>query len=58
MLELGADRLVAAHKVPLSVERVQVQPGVRQDEAGVVDGGHSLVEAGGQGGVLTAKYCS
>ena len=58
MLELRADRQVAAHKVPLSEESVEVQPGVREDEAGVVDGGHSPVEAGGQGRVLTAKYCS
>ena len=58
VLELRADRLVAAHEVPLSEESVEVQPGVRKDQGGVVDEGHRSVEAGGQGGVLTAKYCS
>ena len=56
MLELRADSQVAADEVSLSEESVEVQSGVREDEAGVVDGGHSPVEAGGQGRVLTAKY--
>ena len=58
VLELRADRLVAAHEVPLGEESVEVQPGVGEDEAGVVDGGHSSVQAGGQGGVLFAEYRS
>ena len=56
MLELRADSQVAADEVSISEETVEVQPGVRKDQGGVVDGGHISVEAGGQGGVLTAKY--
>ena len=55
MLELIADSQVAADEVSLSEESVEVQPGVRQDQGGVVDGGHRSLEAGGQGGDLTAK---
>ena len=56
MLELSADSQVAADEVSISEESVEVQPGVRQDQGGVVDGSYRSVEAGGQGGVLTAKY--
>ena len=56
MLQLSADCLVATHKVSIGEDRVEVQPGVREDEGGVVDGAHCLLQAAGQGRVLTAKY--
>ena len=58
VLELSADSQVAADEVSISEESVEVQPGVRQDQGGIVDGGYRSVETGGQGGVLTAKYWS
>ena len=56
MLQLSADCLVVTNKVSISEDRVKVQPGVREDEGGVVDGAHCLLQAAGQGRVLTAKY--
>ena len=56
MLQLSADFLVAIDKVSIGVERVEVQSGVREDDGGVVDGGHCVLQAVGQGRVLTAKY--
>ena len=58
MLELIADSQVAADEVSLSEASVEVQSGVRQSQAGVVDGGHRSLETGREARVLTAKYRS
>ena len=58
MLELIADSQVAADEVSLSEASVEVQSGVRQGQAGVVDGGNRSLETGGEARVLTAKYRS
>ena len=49
MLELGADRKLAADEVSVSEEGVEVQSGVGEDASGVVDQGDSSLKAGGQG---------
>ena len=56
VLQLSADCLVATHKVSIGEDRVEVQPGVREDEGGVVDGAHCVLQAAGEGRVLTVKY--
>ena len=56
VLQLGADRLLTADEVSVNEESVQVQPGVRQDAAGVVDHGDRFLEAGGQARVIVMEY--